>query len=174
MKTTIKKYGWRAALAMLIFGCLSMALATGTNRNYEISEVVGYLSMFLSMVFVFLGIKYFRDHVNDGAVSFGQSMKIGLLIALFPALTFEIMDQIYVNFINPNFYQEYYQRQVDKIQSDSPEEYQAQVEKLEQEREMFANPMVQFLVMFLTVFVIGVVVTIISGLILKRDPEPVS
>jgi hypothetical protein len=33
---------------------------------------------------------------------------------------------------------------------------------------MFSNPLIQFGVMFLTVFLIGVIITVISALILRR------
>ncbi|MDH3712094.1 MAG: DUF4199 domain-containing protein, partial [Cyclobacteriaceae bacterium] len=160
--------GLRAALVMVGLAAVNFTLVSGGKDNYQISEVIGYLTMFLAMVFVFLGIRYYRDHQNQGKVSFTQSLKIGLLIALFPALTFGILDHIYISLINPNFQEEYYQMQVEKIDADAPD-YQAQVDKLQAEREAFANPLVLFLVMTVTVLLIGLVVTIISGLILKRD-----
>ena len=168
MRSTIYKYGLRAALVMVGLAAVNFTLVSGGKDNYQISEVIGYLTMFLAMVFVFLGIRYYRDHQNQGKVSFAQSLKIGLLIALFPALTFGILDHIYISLINPNFQEEYYQMQVEKIDADAPD-YQAQVDKLQAEREAFANPLVLFLVMTVTVLLIGLVVTIISGLILKRD-----
>ena len=168
MRSTIYKYGLRAALVMVGLAAVNFTLVSGGKDNYQISEVIGYLTMFLAMVFVFLGIRYYRDHQNQGKLSFSQSLKIGLLIALFPALTFGILDHIYISLINPNFQEEYYQMQVEKIDADAPD-YQAQVDKLQAEREAFANPLVLFLVMTVTVLLIGLVVTIISGLILKRD-----
>lgn len=167
MRSTIYKYGTRAALLMVVLGAVNFILVSGGPENYQLSEIIGYLSMFLVMIFIFLGIRYFRDHVNQGVIKFGQSFKIGLLIALFPALTFGILDQVYVHFINPDFHEEYYQVQMEKIDREAPD-YQAQVEKLQAEHEAFARPMISFLVMTATVFLIGVVVTIISGLVLKR------
>lgn len=171
MRSTVYKYGVRAALVMIVMAAVNFTLVSGGEENFQISEVIGYLSMFLVMVFVFLGIRYYRDHHNQGRVSFAESLKLGLLIALFPSLTFGVLDQIYVNFINPDFYEEYYQHQVDKIDTQASD-YQAQVDKLQAERESFSNPLVLFLVMTLTVFLIGVVVTVISGLVLKRSRAP--
>lgn len=170
MKTTIKRYGLRAALVMVIFSAISFILISGDNSKYDLGEIIGYLSMFLAMIFVYLGIRNYRDHQNNGELSFGQALKLGLLIALFPAIAFGIMDQIYVQVINPNFYEEYYQTQLDNIDDSNAEEYQKQLAKLQSQQEMFSIPIVSYLLMFVTVFLIGIVVTIISGLILKSPP----
>jgi hypothetical protein len=48
--------------------------------------------MLLAMVFVFLGIRHFRDHENEGMLTFGQGLKIGVLIVLIPAVAFGLFD----------------------------------------------------------------------------------
>lgn len=169
MKTTIWRYGLRAAIVMIALAGTSFILTSGDSTNYRLGEVIGYLSMVLSMIFVYLGIRHYRDHQNEGEISFTKALKLGVLIALFPATAFGIFDQIYVNIINPDFHEEYYQAQLDKIDQSDPQSYQAEVAHLKSEKETFSNPVVLFLVMFLTVFLVGLAVSIISGLILKRQ-----
>jgi len=172
MNSTVIKFGLRAALVMVVLSSISFFFITGGGESaYTIGEVLGYLSMTLSMVFVFLGIRYYRDHENQGVISFGRALQIGLLIALFPALAFGLFDQIYTNFINPDFYQEYYQTQLEKIDAQDNASYEEQAEAIKSEMEFFSSPIVQFLVMFATVFLVGLVVTTISGLLLKKDPD---
>jgi uncharacterized membrane protein affecting hemolysin expression len=47
-------------------------------------------------------------------------------------------------------------------------ELDSKMKAVQQEKEMFESPFVQFIVMFLSVFVVGLIVTIISTLILRR------
>lgn len=168
MKNTVIKFGLRAALTMVLLSGISFIVISGNDPTaYTIGEVIGYLSMFLSMVFVFLGIRYYRDHEQNGSISFGKALQIGLLIALFPALAFGMFDQIYVNYINPDFYQEYYQAQLDKIEAADQTDYEAQAAKIKSDMEFFSSPLIQYLVMFATVFLVGIIASVISSLLLK-------
>ena len=44
--------------------------------NYGAQEVVGYASIILSTVFVYLGIKRFRDKELNGIISFGGCQQV--------------------------------------------------------------------------------------------------
>lgn len=50
----------------------------------------------------------------------------------------------------------------------SNREYEIKQAKLESEKELFMNPVVSFIVMSMTVFVIGFIVSLISALILQH------
>ena len=105
MKTTVIKFGIRGlVLAIVIF---LGALYFGQDLSFSTQEVLGYTSMIVSLVFVFFGIKHFRDQENEGSVSFGKALLIGLLISLITAVGFGIADYIYTTAINPDFYEEY-------------------------------------------------------------------
>jgi hypothetical protein len=85
-------------------------------------EIAGHLSIFISMIFVFMGIKHYRDSMNGGKLNFAQGLKVGTLIILIPAIAFGLLDIVYT-------------------------EFKAQ-------REMFSSPILQFMIMPMTVFVL--------------------
>ena len=94
MKQIAFRYGIYATL--LIVGVSAFNLLVLVNiTGYTGQEVAGYLAMLLAMVFVFLGMRRYRDHVNGGCLSFGEGMKLGLLIALVPAVFFGLFDILY-------------------------------------------------------------------------------
>ncbi|WP_378180626.1 DUF4199 domain-containing protein [Aquimarina sp. SS2-1] len=169
MKNTIIRYGIYGAITICVLFLLSLTL--GKNLSYSLQEVIGYTSMVVSLLFVYFGIKHYRDTENDGVVSFGKAMTIGLLISLFAALAFGILDYIYIKYINPDFTAEYYGHMVEQMRSSLSEaEFKVKLEELEAQKELFSSPFINFLLMSSTVLIIGVIISLISGLILQRKP----
>ncbi|MGI9542048.1 MAG: DUF4199 domain-containing protein [Cyclobacteriaceae bacterium] len=169
MKKTVLKYGLYATVVMVVLPMIGW-LSTSSETDYSFGEVIGYTIMFLAMIFVFLGIRDYRNRVKGGQLKFIEAFKLGLMIAVIPAFAFAVIDQVYVNFINPDFYEEYYAHSLDQMSAEmSGEELEQAVAEMEQQKEMFSNPVFQFLIMFVTVFLVGFIVTVISGLVLKRN-----
>ena len=73
------------------------------NIDLSLQEVAGYLTMLLAMIFIFLGIRHFRDRVNGGYLTFGQGLKIGVLIVLIPAVAFGLFNILYTEVLNPTW-----------------------------------------------------------------------
>ena len=167
MKNTILRYGTYGAITICVLFLASWFLLKGIN--YSLQEVVGYAGMVVSLAFVFFGIKHFRDKENDGKVSFGKALAIGLLITLITALAFGIIDVIYVKYINPDFFSEYYSYSAEQLKSNfSGEELAAKLEELEAQFELFAKPSFNFLIMSATVMIIGFIISLLSAVILQR------
>ena len=144
------------------------------NERWELQEVVGYTTIILSLLFVYFGIRHWRDNYNSGQLSFGQGLKLGTLITMFPSVAFGLFSWLEMSVLDPEFSNRYYAHYVQKIKASTPPgELQAGLEKLEAEKEMFASPLAQFGFMFLTVFFIGIIITVISSLILQRKGHSV-
>ena len=168
MKPTIFRYGIYAALTILILSAVHVFLIM-PSASYGASEIAGYLTMLISMVFVFLGIRHYRNHVNNGSLRFGEGLKVGVLIVLVPAVFFGLFDILYTEVINPSWKEDYYNHYMEQLKSSTaPEKLDAELKKLESQKELFSSPVMQFLLMAGTVFVIGFIVAIISALTLRR------
>ena len=138
-------------------------------------EVAGDLSILLAMIFIFFGIRHFRDQVNGGYLSFGQGLKIGVLIVLIPAVAFGLFDILYTEVLNPTWKDDYYSKYIDDLRkSVAADKLEAAIKKAEKEKEMFSNPLFQFLLMGGTVFIIGFIVSIISSLTLRRSKTAIA
>ena len=174
MKSTIYRYGIYAMLTMLLLSAVHFFLIM-PNVNLANAEVVGYLTMLLSMIFVFVGIKHYRDKVNNGVLSFWQGLKIGVLIVLIPSVAFGLFDILYTEVINPDWLNNYYNEMIEQTKrSTAPEKLDAALKDLETSKNIFSNPLLQFLLMAATVFIIGFIVTIISSLTLRRSKTAVA
>ncbi|MFP2996897.1 DUF4199 domain-containing protein [Spongiivirga sp. MCCC 1A20706] len=147
MQKTVFRFG---LFALIFAAALFLAgLVFGKNLDFSTQEIIGYLTILASLSFVFFGIKHFRDKQNNGLVSFGRAFLIGVLISAFAALGFAIIDYLYTAVINPDFIDEY----VAATGDDSAAGFSSGLLAL---------------VMFGTVLIIGIIVSLISALILQR------
>lgn len=146
---------------------MATLLLFGTDpQYYDIGEVVGYSSIVISLLFIFFGLKEYQK--SNGGLSFWESLKIGMGISLFPAAFFGAYNVVYAQYIDPEFMTKYSQHAIDKLkdQNLSPTELETAQATMQQQMEMFGGIEMQFLVMFFTVFIIGIVISIVSGTIL--------
>lgn len=170
MKNTVLKYGIYSAITICLLMSISWFL--GKSLEYSTQEVIGYASMIVSLLFVFFGIKHFRDQENEGVVSFGKALLIGLLISLLAAFAFGVLDVIYVKYLYPDFMADYYAYYVEEIKNSfTGEELKTKLAELEAQKELFSNIFMSFFLMFITVFMIGFIISLISALILQRKPS---
>jgi len=169
MKNTVLRYGIYAAVTICILFIVSLTL--GKNLSLTIQEMIGYASMVISLIFVFFGIRHYRDKENNGILSFGKALAIGMLISLLAAVAFGILDVVYVKVINPDFTTEYYAQLAEKMRNTLPEaEFKVKLSEIEAEKELFSNPIMSFLLMSSMVVIIGFIISLISALLLQRKP----
>lgn len=151
MKKTIVQFGsYGFFLALFIF---LAALTFGQNLDFSTQEVIGYLTMIASLTFVFFGIKHYRDKVRGGRIGFRRAVLVGLLISALTALGIALADFIYLSFINPDFFEEY-----STVMRN--EGYKGEIPD-------YGNGFMA-MIMFLTVMIIGLIISLISAIILQR------
>ena len=152
MKTTITKYGLIGFLVGLII--FSLHLLFGVKYlNSSTNEILGYISIFLSLSFIFFGIKHYRDTINKGVISIGKAIIIGLAISVLVALGIAFADFIYTKFIDPSFFTNYEQNLVNQGRADEI-------------IKMTSTSAAIFMLVLVTV--IGFIISLISALILQR------
>lgn len=169
MKKTIQRFGLYSVITICILSLLIWSTVDIVDNTT--GEIIGYSSMVVSLLFVYFGIKHFRDRENNGFVTFGQALLIGILISLMAALAFGIMDVIYVKFVNPDFMTEYYDGMLEQAKSLPADEFEIRKAELTSEKETFSNPFAHFLLMSMMVFVIGFIISLLSALMLQRKNQ---
>lgn len=169
MKKNILIFGLISGLivsAMMLFTVIS-CYKTG---NFEGSMVVGFTVMIIAFALIFVAVKNYRDKFNHGVISFGRAFRIGILITLLASTMYVVSWLIvYYNFV-PDFMDKMAANEVIKIQQKglSAAEADAQIAKMNSMREMYKNPIVVILYTYTEIFPVGLIVTLISALILKR------
>ncbi|MGF1670710.1 MAG: DUF4199 domain-containing protein [Balneolaceae bacterium] len=168
MKNPILKYGLISGGLLLLLMSVPH-LVWGSGIDYSMGEILGYSSMIVSMTVIFFGIRAFRDQKSDGVITFTQGMKAGTGIGLIAAAMFAVYSWILYRFLWPEFLHDYFEYSRDQVleSGESRAVISEKIAEMESMAGIFLNPELQALVMFATVFVIALIVTLVSTLILK-------
>lgn len=165
------KYGVICGLVYIVLGLSSLLLGTATQTSPFIGILIGLAIVVGTFFVIFYGIKDFRDNVNHGALTLGEGVKLGALIALIAALLTVIFNQVYHQFIDP----EYFDRMM-AASRDAMEDKGMSDDQIEQTLKwtgMMQNPVwsIGFTIVWTTLW--GLIKGLISGAILKKEPSPV-
>ncbi len=172
MKKIVIRNGLFAGGILVTLMTVSMLLMN-ESTNFRLAEILGYLSMVLSFVFIFVDIREFRDKYQDGFITFGKGFQVGILITLIASLLYVAGWMILSNTVATDFGDQYYEQFIQNIrESDMAEdEKQAQIAKYERNKDMYQNPLVQIGVSFLEIFPVGLLVTLLSALVLRKGKK---
>ncbi|MBO3698611.1 DUF4199 domain-containing protein [Roseivirga sp. E12] len=170
MKRILKIYS-PYVLAILVGIPVLSGLITGFGpESFSSGEIIGYSSMIVAMGLIFFAIRNHRDKVNDGVISFGESMKIGLSLSTLGGLAWGLYNFVFVTWIMPDF-NEQYVAYVEGLEVGTPA-FQAKYDALMSGSESFMyTPIGGTILMFMTVFLIGFVITVISSLVLQSKQK---
>jgi len=171
MKKTVLKFG-------LISGAIFVAVLVGTipfvdQIGFEWGTVLGYTSMVLAFLLVFFGVRSYRENVLGGHISFRKAFTVGILITLVSCVCYVVAWQVvYFNFL-PDFIDKYAAYEVEKLKvaGASAEQVAGKLSEIQQMKAWYNNPLFNAAITFLEPFPVGLLVTIISALVLRRRPK---
>ena len=164
---------------VLTFGLLSGAITSLMmfatlplidRVSFDKLEILGYTTMVFSFLMVFFGIRSYRENLGGGKISFGQALKVGLLIMLVSCACYVIAWEIIYFGIAPDFVDKYTNYMIEKSRAAgaSAEAIAAQREQLKSFRALYDNPLINAGITFLEPLTVGLPVTLISAAILRR------
>ncbi len=169
MKNTILKYGLISGVILVAIPLLSSLFLERGPEDFKLGEIVGYTSIVLSLLLILVAQNEYRKQLS-APLKYGQGFIIGLAISAIAGTAFGLYNLAYIAFINPEFMEQYYGYYIENIRnSGAPaEQIEATIAKLNSEKEMWMSPAVQFFGMFMTVFAIGLVVSLISAGLMSK------
>jgi hypothetical protein len=173
MKKTVLTFGLISGLmiSVLMGGSLLLADKIGSGH----SMVLGYTIMVASFLFVYFGIRSYRDNVLGGQISLGRAFACGILITLVTTAFYVAMwEVLYFNFM-PHFMDSYFAAQIHKVQSAGLDSATtaAQVAAIQHSQQLYQNPLVNIAYTVLEPLPVGLIITLISAFLLRRKaPTP--
>ena len=172
MKKNIIIYGLIAGVVVSILMLLSVNYLSHCEGNvdYNTSMLIGYASMLLAFSLVFVGIRNYRDKYNEGIISFGKAFKIGIMIVLIASSIYVVAWLIDYFFFIPDFMEKYATHTLNELKASGAS--QAEIDKQTKEMadfgRMYKNPFFNAMMTYVEILPVGLIVTLISSLILKR------
>jgi hypothetical protein len=166
---SIIRFGLVYGLALVSAFYVSHLVLGTSPDNFAMSEVVGYSVMFISSLAVVMGIKEYKLKRAPAPLGFMGALGVGLGISLIAAHIFALYNWLYLVFINPTFTATYVQYSEQQIRSSGLETIviEQQLEELAHYAELMSNNFTQSMLMFATVFIIGLLFSLVSAFLLR-------
>jgi hypothetical protein len=169
MKKGVLQYGAYAALFELLCFVLTWIIIYVFKPGFGVQGYIGYASIISPLIFIYFGMRYYRDRVNNGSISFLKALQVGLLIVIVPALSFAVVETVYVELIDPQFYDNVYAQDIAQYRKTlPPAEFAIRLKEIKQELILDKQPLFNFFMMVLTIGALGVIITLISSLLVMR------
>jgi hypothetical protein len=178
MKKNSLVFGIISGVIISAFMGVSMAImscGSGDMDGGSTSMLIGFSAMAVAFSFIFVGIKNYRDKLNGGTVTFGKAFLLGLMISLIASTLYVITWGIEFHFFMPDFIDKYSAMQVKELQQSglSGPALEEAIKGIENESYKYKNNIFFFaMYTYAEILPIGILITLISSLILRRKtPE---
>ncbi len=165
MKRIVLTFG---IIAGLIAGGMFYIMSPGGEVDFDSGQLYGYISMTIALSTIFFAVKQYRDKHSNGTIKFGKAFLIGLYITLVAGLVYVLAWEVYYQNYGDNFVDQYVsylsEKMTDagKTTAEIDTELASTVEMMESYDQ---NMLMRFGLTFLEIFPVGLVISLICGLI---------
>jgi hypothetical protein len=172
MKKNILIYGLIAGalVSILMLSTVNYLSHCEGNVDYGTSMLIGYASMLLAFSLIYIGIRNYRDKYNDGVISFGKAFKTGMMMVLIASTIYVVAWLIDYFFFIPDFMEKYAAQTLAELKASgaSQAEMDKETKEMADFARMYKNPLFNAMMTYVEILPVGLIVTLISSLILKR------
>jgi hypothetical protein len=168
MKKTVLTYGLISGgiAAVLLLAHVPFMNSLGGSKGL----IVGYTGIVLSALLIFFGVRSYRENVGNGKISFGRGLAVGILIALISAAGYVAAWEVVYYGSHGKVADHVFDKQVEDLKAaGAPQEkIDETARQVESFKKLYANPFINVAFTFIEPFPVGVLMTLISALILRR------
>ncbi len=174
MKRNILVFGTIAGVIISTFMGVSMAIVgcgSGDADGGKGSMIIGFSAMAVAFSFIFVGIKNYRDKQNGGTITFGKGLLLGFMISLIASTFYVLTWAVEFHFFLPDFMDKYSAMQIKQLHESglSGVALDEAVKGIETARDNYKhNPFFFAMYTYMEILPVGIIITLISALILKR------
>lgn len=178
MKRNALLFGVISGLIASTFMAISMAVM-GCDSEKESGNggmIMGFAGMIVAFSFVFIGIKNYRDKQNGGSLTFGKGFLLGVLISFIASTMYVITWAVEYHYFLPDFMDKYAAMQIRELKESgvSGAVYDKAVKSIETTNYNYKNNIFYLAAYtYMEIFPVGILISLISALILKRKARVV-
>ncbi|RRB03873.1 DUF4199 domain-containing protein [Larkinella rosea] len=144
------------------------------SNTYEGNMVVGYAAMILAFSLIFVAIKNYRDNYTNRIISFGKAFKIGLYITLIASTMYVLSWLVEYYLFIPDFMEKYTAHVLTEAKTNGASQLELNQKSAEMAgySKLYGNPLGVIVLTYLEVFPVGLIISLICALLLKRKKQP--
>lgn len=160
-KNIMINYGVYLAVASILINLIFYATGTLISLGW----LIGVIGFGLVIAIIIFGIKKYKE-VNNGLISWGQAVKIGVGISVVSGVIGVLYSLIFNNYIDPTM-----QEQIMDIQRQAWADANMTSEQIEAAEEMaktFSSPTITSAIQIVASAFFGFVISAIAGAIMKK------
>ena len=168
MKKTVLTFGLLSGVvsALMMFVTVLFIDQIGWDKGV----LVGYTGIVMSLLFVYFGVRSYRDNQLGGTITFGRAFGVGMLITLISCVFYVIAWEIEYATIFSDFVDRYAAYAMEDARASGADEaaMAAKAAEMADMRRMMDSPIIRPLVVFIEPFPVGVLVSLISAALLRK------
>lgn len=172
MRKKILIYGLISGVICITWPLVFMSM--GADFSYEMSELLGYLTMILAFSMVVVAVKNVRDKELNGFITFGKALKVGILVTLVASTVYVVIWLIYYYGTgNKDCIEKAMAHYMEELQKSgtSPDKVAKEAKQMKEYAKMYENPFFNALFTYMEILPVGVLVSLISAAFLRRKPK---
>lgn len=168
MKKTVLVFGVLSGLtaAALMFATLPFLEKIGFDKGL----ILGYTSIVLSLLFVYFGVRSYRDNQQAGKITFGRAFGVGILITLISCIFYVAAWEVVSKNFMPDFANQYTAQVMAEARKAgaSDAELAKTAAEMEDMKKMMEHPIIGKAMVFIEPFPVGLLMTLVSAAVLKK------
>jgi hypothetical protein len=129
--------------------------------------------MILAFSLIFVGTNITRDKYSQGGITFGKAFRVGLYITLIASTIYVIVWMIDYYVFIPDFADKYAAHVLENLKASGAgsAEIAKETEKMASFRTMYKNPLFNALLTYSEIVPLGLIVSFISALALRKKKQ---
>jgi|AntAceMinimDraft_11_1070367.scaffolds.fasta_scaffold18129_3 DNA-binding transcriptional regulator of glucitol operon len=166
-QTKTGKFALTYGLILGVAGVIFAFMLYSMDMHYQGGAAVMLISIGLSLAALIIAMIQFKK-ANNGFMSFGQALKIGVGVCLIGGIIGVLFNQVLTNFIDPemmNKAMEYQRSQLMETTAMTPDQIDLQMEM----GQKFTAPAIQILIGLVYSIISGFILSLIPALVLKKQ-----
>jgi hypothetical protein len=172
MKKTVLTFGLIAGAILSAMMLITIPFQDEIALDHSL--IIGYTTMVVAFLFIYFGVRSYRDNVAGGTVRFGRALAVGASIGLVASLCYVAMWQVvYFNFM-PDFLTKYQAQMIQEARAKGESEVviSKMAAEFEQMATQYNNPLFNAAYTILEPLPVALLISLVSAGVLSRKRRP--
>lgn len=168
MRKIVLTFGFIAGAILSVM--MAITIPFHEQIGFDKGLIIGYTTMVLAFLMVFVGVKTYRDNEAGGSVSFGRALKVGLLIMLLGSVCYVATWEVIYHQFAPDYLEKYAAHALEKARASGATEAQIaeQAQEMAKFKVMYQNPLVNIALTLLEPLPVGILFALLAAWVMSR------